>query len=58
MEFKDGYIIKVENLKTNFNIQECLLQKNSDFEVIKKLGKGSFGAVYQVKHLQMQTNNK
>ena len=56
MQFKVGHLIKTENLNRNEIINDSSLETHSEFEVIQMLGQGSFGAVYQVKHLK--TNNK
>jgi serine/threonine protein kinase len=57
MSFDNGFIFKTQNLKKNIDLEEAnFLDVEANFEIIRKLGHGSFGVVYNVKHLQ--TGNK
>ena len=46
-----GYKFETETLAINENIQSSLEIK-SKFEILNILGRGGFGQVYQVKHVE------
>ena len=57
MSFDNGFTFETQNLNKNRDLGESnFLDAEANFEIIRKLGHGSFGAVYNVKHLQ--TGNK
>ncbi len=51
MSFEDGFIFKTHDLKINTQIKESNLKVDADFEIVRKLGDGTFGTVYEVNHL-------
>jgi serine/threonine protein kinase len=52
MSFEDGFIFKTHDLKINTQIKESNLNVDADFEIVRKLGDGTFGTVYEVKHVR------
>jgi serine/threonine protein kinase len=53
MSFDNGFMFKTQNLNKNNDLGEAnFLDVKANFEIIQKLGHGSFGAVYNVNHLQ------
>ncbi len=49
MEFNNGHKLITENLNRNDQIEHCL-NKKAEFTIVDKIGRGSFGVVYHVKH--------
>ena len=49
MNFEIGYKFEIENLTKNEEI-ESQLERKSEFEILKILGKGGFGQVFRVKN--------
>ena len=49
MEFNNGHKLITENLNQNDQIEHCLNRK-AEFTIVEKIGRGSFGVVYYVKH--------
>jgi serine/threonine protein kinase len=53
MSFDNGFTFKTQNLNKNRDLGKAnFLDAVANFEIIRKLGHGSFGAVYNVNHLQ------
>jgi serine/threonine protein kinase len=53
MSFDNGFTFKTHNLNKNRDLGKAnFLDAVANFEIIRKLGHGSFGAVYNVNHLQ------
>ena len=55
MSFKDGFIFKTAEFNHN-SIFANRLERESNFEIVERLGHGSFGSVYKVTH--MSSNEK
>ena len=49
MSFIQGFTIETQHLTKNDKLKNRLEIK-SNFEILRELGKGSFGLVYKVKH--------
>jgi hypothetical protein len=52
MSFKIGYKFSTKNLNKNSEIIDNPIDFVSDFVIVDILGSGSYGNVYNVKHLQ------
>ena len=54
MSFEKGAIIEIDEIENQLKTKEdkSKFEKRKGFEILSTLAHGSFGRVYQVKHLQ------